>query len=382
MRVLFCHQPTDGGVGRHLRDLVDGLSARGHEVLVCSPAIPQGVSAPVTHLHLDLQRAIAPRADLRALKRLTAIIREARPDVIHAHSSKAGAIARLAKAFAPRVPVVYTPHGYAFAGHFSSSTERRLYRGVELALAPLARRVVCVCEAEARLARTVGPSGRVRVVHNGIAAAGAGGVDPRVAELSQLGPVIGALTLLRPGKGMETLIAATPQVLARHPDAQIAIVGEGPDLEALSAQARTLGVADAVRFLGPSADPLGALRGMDIFVHPSWAEAFPYVILEAMSLGRPILASDVGGIGEAVIDGQSGLLRPPRDEQALARALIELLDDPRRAGELGEGASQRVRLFTLTAMIERLSAVYEEIIHPPTPQALHASHSPSPSDPG
>src|SRR6202023_4001241 len=99
------HQPTDGGVGRHLRDLIDGLSARGHEVLVCSPAIAQGVSAPVTHLHLDLQRAIAPRADLRALKRLAAIIREARPDVIHAHSSKAGAIARLAKAFAPRVPV-------------------------------------------------------------------------------------------------------------------------------------------------------------------------------------------------------------------------------------------------------------------------------------
>jgi glycosyltransferase involved in cell wall biosynthesis len=363
MRILLCSQPTDGGVGRHLCDLIEGLTANGDEVILCSPAIPLGLHEPVRHVPLDLRRAIAPSADLAALRSFVRIVRDVRPDLIHAHSSKAGAIARLARPFAPRLPVLYTPHGYAFAGHFNRASERLAYRVVERVLAPLASRVVCVCEAEARLARSVGPSGRVRVVHNGIAAAADGALDPRVAELARRGPVIGALTLLRPGKGLETLIAAMPDVLSAHPDAQLAVVGDGPDEAVLQAQARALGVADAVHFLGPSTDPMSALRGMDVFVHPSWAEAFPYVILEAMSLARPILASDVGGIGEAIIDGHSGLLVPARDQRRLAQALSGLLADPSRRALLGDAALRRVRLeFTRSVMIDGVSAVYAEAV--------------------
>jgi len=363
MRVLLCTQPTDGGVGRHVCDLIEGLTAKGDEIILCSPAIPRGLRQPVVHIRLDLRRAIAPRADLPALARFVRIARDAQPDLIHAHSSKAGAIARLARPFSPRVPVLYTPHGYAFAGHFNHSAERLAYSAAERALAPLASRVVCVCEAEARLARSVGPRSRVRVIHNGIAPADDGEVDPRVAELGRGGPVVGALTLLRPGKGLETLIAAVPEVIARHADVRIAIVGDGPDLDALQAQSRALGVADAVHFLGSSADPLATLRGMDVFVHPSWAEAFPYVILEAMSLARPIIASDVGGIGEAIIDGESGVLIPSRDDRGLAQALIGLLEDPSRRALLGDAALRRVRQeFTRSVMIDRLAGVYGEAV--------------------
>jgi glycosyltransferase involved in cell wall biosynthesis len=366
MRILLCHQPTDGGVGRHIGDLVAGLSGAGHEVILCSPEIPRGLAQGIDHVHLDLRRSIAPRHDLAALRRFMRIARGVRPDVIHAHSSKAGAIVRLARLVTPRVPVVYTPHGYAFAGYFSRSAERSAYRAVERALAPLASRVVCVCEAEARLARAVGPDSRVRVVHNGIDPAGDGVADPRITELSGRGPVLGALTMLRPGKGLETLIAALPAVLADHPTAQLAIIGDGPDLAELNAQADAAGVRHAVHFLGPSDDPLGALRGMDVFVHPSWAESFPYVILEAMSLARPIVASDVGGIGEAILDGQSGLLTTARDEHSLARALTEMLGSPSLAERLGETARRRVLSeFTTTAMIDRLLGVYEETLRGP-----------------
>src|SRR2546423_12573968 len=334
MRVLLCHQPIDGGVGRHICDLAGGLAEAGEEVTLCSPAPPAGVAGEVAHVPLDLRGAAAPRADLTALPRLAAILRELRPQVVHAHSSKAGAVTRLARFADPRVPVLYSPHGYAFAGHFTRSGRRAPHPSIERALAPLATRVVCVCEAEARLARTVGADGRVAVIYNGIAPAPEGPADPRLVELARRGPVVGALTLLRPGKGLETLIAAAPSLLARHRDAQLAIVGDGPDLDALSNQARALGVAGSVTFLGPSRDPLGALRGMDVFVHPSWAESFPYVILEAMSLARPIVASDVGGIGEALVAGRIGLLTPPRDERALGEALAGLLDDPARASSL------------------------------------------------
>jgi glycosyltransferase involved in cell wall biosynthesis len=364
MRVLLCHQPTDGGVGRHVGDLIDGLCAAGHEVTVCSPAMPAGHGQSATHVELDLRRAVAPRADASAVARFARIVRQRRPQLIHAHSSKAGAVARLARLGAPRLPVIYTPHGYAFAGYFESSHERSAYRAIERALAPLATRVTCVCEAEARLARSIGPAARVRVVHNGIARPPAGDPDARLAGLRSRGPVIGALTLLRPGKGLETLLAAAPSLLERHADAQLAVVGEGPDLDELSEQARRLGVAHAVHFVGPTSDPLGALRAIDIFAHPSWAEAFPYVILEAMALGLPVVASDVGGIGEAISSGESGLLVPARDERALAGALAELLDDRERAARLGSGALERSAQFTREAMIARLTAVYEEVAAP------------------
>ena len=361
MRVLLCHQPIDGGVGRHICDLADGLAAAGHEVTLCSPAPPAGVAGEVAHVPLDLRRAASPRADLASVARLAAIVRELRPHVVHAHSSKAGALARLARFGSPRVPVLYSPHGYAFAGYFTRSAERVAYRLIERGLAPLTTRVVCVCEAEARLARAVGSDGRVAVIYNGIGPAPEGPADTRLVELARRGPVIGALTLLRPGKGLETLIAAAPRLLARHRDAQLAIVGDGPDLDALSRQASTLGVAGSVTFLGPSRDPLGALRGMDVFIHPSWAESFPYVILEAMSLARPIVASDVGGIGEALVAGRSGLLTPPRDERALAEALAGLLDDPARARSLGQEALRRSQQFSRRGMVERMADLYEDV---------------------
>jgi glycosyltransferase involved in cell wall biosynthesis len=364
-RVLLCHQPADGGVGRHISDLALGLQERGYEVLLCGPAIPPGLAGHdgVRHMSLDLRRAVAPRPDLAAVASFTRILGDVSPDIVHAHSSKAGAVARLARLARPRTPVVYTPHGYSFAGYFSRSAERLAYRGIERILAPLATRVVCVCEAEARLARSVGPSGRVRVAYNGIAPAADGPIDPRVAELAGRGPVIGALTLLRPGKGIETLIDAVPRVLARHPSAQVAILGDGPDLEALRVRAELREVAHAVHFLRQSAYPLQALRGMDVFVHPSWAEAFPYVILEAMSLGRAIVASDVGGVGEALRDGESGLLVPPRDDAAIAEGLLAALDDPSRRERLGAMALLRVsEQFTQARMVDRLASVYDELV--------------------
>jgi glycosyltransferase involved in cell wall biosynthesis len=364
-RIVQLYQPTGGGVGRHVKDLAEGLSERGHEILLCGPSAPDRIGAlgpGVSHVTLDMGRAISPREDLVALMRLAEILRRARPEVLHVHSSKAGAVGRIARISRPRMPIVYTPHGYAFAGWFSSMRERRAYREIERALAPLSSRVVCVCEAEARLGATVGLKRRIRVIHNGIGPVDPGPQDPRMEELRRHGPVVCVLTRLRPGKGIETLIDALPAVLRRHPSLQVAIWGEGPDLELLRQRARGVGVGGSVHFLGASAAPLAALRGADVFVHPSLAESFPYVILEAMATGCPIVASDVGGVGEALIDGESGLLVPAGSAPALGEALIGLLDDPQRSAAIGGAAKRRVeRLFTREAMIDRLVGVYHEV---------------------
>jgi glycosyltransferase involved in cell wall biosynthesis len=362
-RVLLVHQPIDGGVARHVSDLAAGLPAHGLEVFTAGPAPAQPAADPERHVRLNLQRAIAGRADLQSLHEFGRIVDALRPDLIHAHSSKAGAVARLARLRRRGPPVIYTPHGYAFAGFFSRPAERVAYRGVERMLSPLASRVLAVCQAEAGLAAAIGPRRRVRVVHNGIPATGSVAPDPQMAQLSRHRPVIATLTLLRPGKGIETLIDAAPAVLARHPTAQLAIWGEGPDAQTLTARARRRGVASAVNFLGPTPRPLSALAPATVFVLPSWAESFPYVVLEAMSLGLATVASDVGGVSEAIEHGRDGLLVPPRDPAALAAALGRLLEDDRERTALGRAASDRIqREFSLERMLEGVAAVYREVL--------------------
>ena len=288
---------------------------------------------------------------------LLADLRAVRPDLIHAHSSKAGAIARVGRILHPQVPVIYTPHGYAFNGFFENELERFVYRQTERALAQLTSFVIAVCGAEAKLACTVGPVRRVRVVHNGIGQAPTGPGDPRVLELTGRGPVICTLTQLRPGKGVETLIDALPPVLAHDPRVQVALVGDGPLRESLMSRARSVGVAHAVHFLGEHGDPIAVLRAADIFVLPSWAEAFPYVMLEAMSVGLPIVATRVGGIPEALTDNATGLIVAPRDPLPLARALIELLADRELRVRLGDAATRMVTKFSLTTMVDGVTGV-------------------------
>lgn len=374
-RVLLVHQPVDGGVGRHVGDLARGLDGAGHDVILCGPERPAGAPDRCGHVRLPMGRSLSPGADLRACRGLNAAIAATAPDLVHAHSSKAGAVARLVHVAHPRLPVVYTPHGYAFAGYFERDRERTAYRAIERALSAFGGRIVCVCEAEARLARRVARRRQIRVVHNGIAApAEEPTIDPAMARLASRGPVIGTVTQLRPGKGVEALLDALPVVLETHPDAQLAIWGDGTERETLRRRAVQLRTDASVHFLGPTTDPLSIIAGAQVFAMPSLAEAFPYVILEAMSMGCPIVSTDVGGVGEAITSGEDGLLVAPGNSDALGDALVTLLDDPALAARLGAGARRRVRSdFTLARMVRGILEVYAEL----SPRFAEAAMEPS-----
>jgi glycosyltransferase involved in cell wall biosynthesis len=362
-------QPTDGGVFQHVARLCEGLAARGHEPLVAGPfdGSPPDLEAEV--LRLDMVRSVSPAADAQAVAAAAKLVRRTKPALVHAHSSKAGAVARLARAGFPRaqgsragrrIPLIYTPHGYAFAGYFESESERARYKAVERALAPLATLVLCVCEAERRLAAEIGPAKRTRTVHNGIPEPVPTPPAPAVAELGA--PVIGVLTLLRPGKGLETLIDALPAVLARHPEASVAVAGRGPDRDQLTRRAEERGVAHALHLIGETPGPMPLLAGADLFVSASWAESFPYNVLEAMAAGLAVVATDVGGTAEAVRHGETGLVVPPRDHAALGEAIAELLSDPERRAAMGDAGRARAReRFTLDHMIEGTVAVYRQV---------------------
>jgi glycosyltransferase involved in cell wall biosynthesis len=223
--------------------------------------------------------------------------------------------------------------------------------------------VICVCESEAALARSIGPKRRVRVVHNGVPAGDGVAAAPEVADLTVGGKLVGVVSHLQPRKGLDVLLDALPGVLARHSDARLAIVGDGPALKSLRSHAETLKVGHAVHFLGSRADPRPSMRAMSLFVLPSLAEAFPYVVLEAMSVGTPVVASDVGGVGEAVRDGHEGRLVAAGDSGALAAAINDLLSDGEKSSRYGENAAARVReSFTIDSMLTGINGVYSEIL--------------------
>jgi glycosyltransferase involved in cell wall biosynthesis len=354
-------RPSEGGAFEHVSSLSRALAQRGHEVAICGPH-GHHLDLGVEVIELDIVRRPSPRSDLRSVAELSRIVRGYRPRIVHAHGSKGGVMSRLARLAAPRTPVVFTPHGFAFAGHFSRPLERRAYRIAERALAPLASRTICVCEAEARLARSVGAGGRVRVVHNGIDPPAELPVDPQVKALAVSGPLLGVLSGLRPGKGLETMVESLAILRRAGSTTQLVVAGEGGERERLERLASGLGVSEAVHLPGHRPDPYAFLGALDAFVLPSWAESFPYSVLEAMAAGLPIVACDVGGVSEASEDGVSGLRAPARDPVALAARVGQVLDGDERSAELGRAARvRRAELFSMSAMVAGTAGVYAEL---------------------
>lgn len=355
-------RPSVGGAFGHVARLSSALAADGHDVAIAGPH--QGREVPgVEIIEVEMGRSVSLRADAAAVAAMARAVKEWAPDLVHAHGSKGGVVARLARVRRPGTPLVFTAHNYAFTNWFTSGAERGTYRAIETALAPLATRVLCVCEAEAGQADRVGPSSRIRVVHNGIEPLGDPSPSEEATALRGSGPLICAVTEFQPPKGIPSLLEAMPQLREAVPGVRLAIAGGGPDRAEAEAEIVRLGIDDVVEVMGPVDDVPGLLAAADLFVSPSWSESFPYAILEAMSVGMPIVATDVGGVGEAIEDGVTGRLVPARQPDALASAMAGLLTDGDEAARLGAAARARMlERFTFSRMLTGTQAVYAEAV--------------------
>jgi len=208
---------------------------------------------------------------------------------------------------------------------------------------------------------------RVRVIYNGI--------DPSLYDLpadptlrASLGiparaKVVGVVANLIHYKGHRFFLQACQEIKRKHQAVTFLLIGDGPLRRELEGLARELGLEKDVLFLGSRQDVPQLLALMDVVVLPSLEEGFPNAILEAMAAGKPVVATEVGGIPEAVVHGETGLLVPPKDPEALADAILRLLDDPQLALEMGRAGRDRVRkAFGLDRMVREMEGLYEELI--------------------
>ena len=225
--------------------------------------------------------------------------------------------------------------------------------------------VIAACEATASC--TVGA--RPRVIYFGVDAPENG--LPFRPRRSAPGPVLGTAARLVPIKGISYLLRALALVLPEFPQLKLQLAGSGPERRALEAQARQFGIADRVEFLGWQPEIHQVMAAWDIFVLPSLDEGFPLALLDAMSVGLPVVASAAGGIPELVVDGQTGWLVPPARPEALAERIAFLLRNSELARSMGQAGRARIqREFFAARMVKDISGIYDSLLQD---RALHGA---------
>lgn len=372
-------EATIGGTKRHLIDLSLGLHNRGYDIEVACPPVRSEsfgdtsfvndiVGAGILVHRIPMHRAISPSTDLLAILRLAQLMHRRRYDIVHCHSSKAGVIGRIAARMVGAAKVCYTPHGFS---HLipGSDTRRRLYLSIERILGYLTDRLIAVSpsEGEEAIERRIVPRQRVVVVENGINLSELPSPEERANVRSEFGWdsafIVGTVARQMAQKDPFTWVHAAAEVTRTHDNVQFVWVNGGELLDESRDLVNALGLEHRVTFLPYVPNAQRVIAGFDAIMLSSRFEGMSYVLLEAMGLGKPIVATDVVGTRDMISNRKNGLLAPPGKPQALAARLKEVLDDPAHGAELGACANETIRHhFTKERMLLHTRALYDNLL--------------------
>lgn len=297
---------------------------------------------------------IRSEIDLAAVWRLGTYLRRQRVDILHMHTPHDHTIGILAGMLAPQVAKVVSRRVDFPPRRHALSRWKYAYPGLSYLAVSEAVRDVLIANGVA--------AGCIQVVHEGVDLRRFVSL-PRVPSLFPAGMrVIGTVGHLAGHKGHTYLLEAMRLLLHAEPQVGLVIAGDGELRAALEAQATALGIANHVHFTGFRRDVLAVLQGFEVFVFSSVLEGLGTSLLDAMALRKPVVATRAGGIPEVVQDGVTGLLVPPRDPAALARALVDVLRHPERSRAFGAAGRQRVeKYFTVERMAAQTLRVYRHL---------------------
>jgi glycosyltransferase involved in cell wall biosynthesis len=344
--------------------------AAGHDALFLSPTSGEFLSTAASDGFRTELVDVTRTSRLRGTVQLRSILRRLRVDLLHTHVHVAASILGRAAAHAAGTPVVAHLH---IENHFRPQRIRRApLVALDNATARLCARILAVSEDTRRAFQRQGfPPRLMETVHNGVDTEALEAAPPpgirRELDIPADAVALCHIGRVSPVKGQRELLEALARLTPRRPEVRVVLVGE--DVEAggayraeLERLAASLGLGEIVRFAGFRPEAAAALKEMDVLVLPSWIEGLPLVVLEAMAQAKPVVATAVGGTPEAVIDGETGLLVPPRDRVALMEALERVLDDDPLRRRLGEAGQARCRAhFEAAAMDRRVLEVYDEV---------------------
>jgi glycosyltransferase involved in cell wall biosynthesis len=360
---------------------IRAIRERGWEVSVActdGPMLRRLAAEGIPTYPVHISRAIAPMTNLLAVVRLYRVIRARRFDIVHVHTPVASLVGRLAARLAGVPLILYTAHGFYFHEHMNPRArslhiriERLFGRCTDFLFTQSAE------DAATAIAERIMPASKVEAIGNGVVISDFANVPRSAVEgwrerlkLPGDSIVIGTVGRLVREKGYREFFEAASRVAASHPSAMFVVVGDVAkgDRDPFSATivemlASDPNLRDRVRFAGFTEDVPPLIQLMDIFVLASYREGMPRSIIEAMAAGKPIVASDIRGCREEVINGVTGFLVPVRDAAALANRIEVLVADPDLRREQGfAGRLRAQRLFDESRVIERLMERIDELL--------------------
>jgi glycosyltransferase involved in cell wall biosynthesis len=376
MQIVLAAEPSAGGVGRHVLDLAEGLPARGFRVLLVharhglDPAFSHRLAQRARYGYdatsIDVRHQIGGQ-DMAATFELRRAIREVGgADVLHAHSSKAGALARLGRWRCAR-RTVYTAHGWYTQNPKLGRGAHTAYRAIEVGLSTVTDAIVSVSQGEAEHAAGIGiPRRKLHVIENGIepwpterVAAARRDTRARLG-LAEHDVVVGFLGRLQSAKAPEVAVRTFRRILDECPDAQPVLAGDGPDAEMVRATLNELGLAERVRWL-KAVKGTDTIPAFDIFLLTSRYEGFPYALLEALSSSCAIVSTRVPGVAECVAHGDNGYVVDVGDVGGLAARVTSLMHDRTRLRTMRERSRHRALVYSMDRMLDRTADLYRTL---------------------
>jgi glycosyltransferase involved in cell wall biosynthesis len=316
----------------------------------------------------ELVRRIDPFNDFKTVLKLIRIFREERPHIVHTHTSKAGILGRWAALLAGVPVIIHTPHGHVFWGYFNR-WKTKLYVLLERLTATITDRIVTLTEQEKKdhVRYHIADENKFTVIHSGVDLSKFSGTQVNVAEMkNKLGIaqgafVVGTVGRLTPVKGQKYLIEAAAKILPKIPEIVFVFLGDGELMNELKMQAASAGISDKVKFLGWLPNVAEFMSTFDIFVLPSLNEGMGKVLVEAMAAGKPIIASDIGGISDLVVHGKNGLLVSPMNSDALANSIELVLGNSQMRTNMGEEGQRLSQEYDVNSMISKIDCLYLQL---------------------
>ena len=367
LKILLVLENAGAGSGRHVLNLTEGLLRRGHFVTILYS--PSRVETWFTKTITALPGLITSQIDmvrgpsLYDIKSLIEIhrylVRHGPFDIIHGHSSKGGALARLA-AIGIGCRRIYTPHAFFTMDPALTLAKRSFYRILEIILSKCSDAIICVSQYEYDHGMALGlGSDLLRVVNNGLSPLSS--PDRNTARLKLgLAPediCIGFVGRLVHQKAVERLVECFSRIHLEAPGARLAIIGSSQEEDAYREMAHRFQVSDKIIWAGQANGP-SLMAGFDIFALPSRYEAFPYVLLEAGMRRLPIITMRVGGVDEIVQHGVNGYIVPQGNLNVFAARLLELCKNDVIRRSMGYNSSEIVEKFSVDRMVEETLKIY------------------------
>ncbi|HTZ11604.1 MAG TPA: glycosyltransferase family 4 protein [Candidatus Margulisiibacteriota bacterium] len=314
-----------------------------------------------------LKRSISPLEDILALIEIYLFIKKHKIRIIHTHSSKAGILGRLAAALAGVKPVIHTVHGWSF-NDYQHPFLRKLFVSLERIASSFTDTIIVVCEHDKQrgLTSKIGAADKYLLIRYGIDYARFGKADKDIRRglgIDASGLVVGMISCFKPQKSVKDFIEAARLIAGSFPEVSFILIGDGAlrkDIEKLISSSHLEG---KIILTGWRRDIPEILSAMDIFVLTSLWEGLPIVVLEALASGKPVVATNTGGISEVIHEGKNGFLVPPRDTGLLCEKLSLLLKDRELRMRLGAEAGRTLNQdFFTDNMLKSTQDLYNELV--------------------